>query len=97
MSEQLLVSPESAEIPDSPAIQSREFDNVEDHGRDSLLWAVEWLCKYYNKLASKEVLYAGLPRGDKLEPELALRMLDQIGIAAGWIKRDLAKISSYLF
>ena len=97
MSEQLSVSSALPEIPEPPAIQSREFDNIEDHGRDSLLWAVEWLCQHYNKLVSKEVLYAGLPRGDKLEPELALRMLDQIGISAGWIKRDLTKISSYLF
>ncbi len=88
MSEQLSVA---------PVIQSREFDNIEDHGTDPLLWAVEWLCQYHNKLASKEVLYAGLPRSEKLDPELALRMLDQVGIAAGWIKRDLAKISTYLF
>lgn len=88
MSEQLSVA---------PVIQSREFDNIEDHGADPLLWAVEWLCQYHHKLASKEVLYAGLPRGKKLDPELALRMLDQVGIAAGWIKRDLAKISTYLF
>ncbi|WP_431223583.1 type I secretion system permease/ATPase [Serratia sp. L9] len=88
MSEQLSVA---------PVIQSREFDNIEDNGADPLLWAVEWLCQYHNKLASKEVLYAGLPRSKKLDPELALRMLDQVGLAGGWIKRDLAKISTYLF
>ncbi|TQI82254.1 ATP-binding cassette subfamily C protein LapB [Serratia fonticola] len=88
MSEQLSVA---------PVIPSPAFDNIEDHGADTLLWAVEWLCQHHNKLASKEVLYAGLPRSKKLDPELALRMLDQVGVAAGWIKRDLAKISTYLF
>lgn len=78
-------------------IPSQGFDYIEDQGSDPLLQAVKWLCQYHNKLASKEVLYAGLPRSGKLEPELALRMLDQVGIAAGWIKRDLAKISRYLF
>lgn len=78
-------------------IPSQGFDNIEDQGSDPLLQAVKWLCQYHNKLASKEVLYAGLPRSGKLEPELALRMLDQVGIAAGWIKRDLTKISRYLF
>lgn len=73
------------------------FDNIEDHGKDSLLWGVEWLCAHHSKLVSKEVLYSGLPKSDKLEPETALRMLDQIGISAGWVKRDLNKISSYLF
>lgn len=81
----------------SPVIKSQGFDHIEDHGADPLLLAVEWLCKYHNKTTSKEVLYAGLPRGKKLEPEVALRMLDQVGIAAGWIKRDLSKVSHYLF
>ncbi|VXD08789.1 ABC transporter [Enterobacterales bacterium 8AC] len=87
----------SEQITPPPVLESTDFDNIEDHGKDSLLWAVEWLCQYHNKLASKEVLYAGLPRSEKLTPELALRMLEQVGISGGWIKRDLAKVSSYLF
>lgn len=94
MSKQL---PESGEAMEISVMHSLEFDNIDDHSRDSLFWAVEWLCKHYNKVNSKEVLYAGLPRGDKLEPELALRMLEQVGISAGWIKRDLSQLSSYLF
>jgi ATP-binding cassette subfamily C protein LapB len=74
-----------------------KFDSIEDHGKDSLLWGVEWLCAHHSKLMSKEVLYSGLPKSDRLEPETALHMLDQVGISAGWIKRDLNKISSYLF
>jgi ATP-binding cassette subfamily C protein LapB len=73
------------------------FDNIENHEKDSLLWGVEWLCAHHSKSVSKEVLYSGLPKSDKLEPETALRMLDQVGISAGWVKRDLNKISSYLF
>lgn len=73
------------------------FENIEDHGKDSLLWTVEWLCAHHDKLVSKEVLYSGLPRSEWLDPETALRMLDQVGISAGWIKRDLNKLSSYLF
>ncbi|WNN43673.1 type I secretion system permease/ATPase [Winslowiella toletana] len=87
----------SEQLSGTPVISSQAFDNIEDHGADSLLWAVEWLCQHHNKLASREVLYAGLPRSKQLDPELALRMLDQVGIAAGWIKRDLSSISTYLF
>lgn len=71
-----------------------DFNNIEDPRKDSLLWGVEWLCIHHAKFASKEVLYAGLPKSDKLEPEMALRMLDQMGISAGWVKRDLSTLSS---
>ncbi|WCO73358.1 hypothetical protein PQF84_02695 [Enterobacter hormaechei] len=74
-----------------------DFNNIEEPRKDSLLWGVEWLCAHHAKYASKEVLYAGLPKSDKLEPEMALRMLDQMGISAGWVKRDLNSISSWLF
>ncbi|MHA7847651.1 type I secretion system permease/ATPase [Serratia sp. D1N4] len=80
-----------------PVLESTGFDSVEDNSKDSLLWAVEWLCRYHNKVASTAVLYAGLPRGEKLTPELALRMLDQVGLSGGWIKRDLSQVSTYLF
>ena len=74
-----------------------DFNTIEEPRKDSLLWGVEWLCAHHAKYASKEVLYAGLPKSDKLEPEMALRMLDQMGISAGWVKRDLNSISSWLF
>ena len=76
---------------------SSHFENIEDHGKDSLLWGVEWICAHHTKLVSKEVLYSGLPRTERLDPETALRMLEQVGISAGWVKRDLNKLSSYLF
>ncbi|HAS0822716.1 TPA: type I secretion system permease/ATPase [Enterobacter cloacae subsp. cloacae] len=73
------------------------LDDIEAPEKDSLLWGVEWLCGHHSKYASKEVLYAGLPKSDKLEPEMALRMLEQMGISAGWVKRDLNSLSSWLF
>ncbi|MBW7981718.1 type I secretion system permease/ATPase [Enterobacillus tribolii] len=83
--------------PTAQVSSHQHFENVEDHGKDSLLWGVEWLCTHHNKLVSKEVLYSGLPRSERLDPETALQMMDQVGISAGWVKRDLNKLSSYLF
>ena len=73
------------------------LNDIDAPEKDSLLWGVEWLCRHHAKYASKEVLYAGLPKSDKLEPEMALRMLEQMGISAGWVKRDLNSLSSWLF
>lgn len=38
------------------------LDDIEAPEKDSLLWGVEWLCGHHSKYASKEVLYAGLPK-----------------------------------
>lgn len=43
-----------------------DFNNIEDPRKDSLLWGVEWLCTHHAKFASKEVLYAGLPKATSL-------------------------------
>ena len=64
---------------------------------DSLLAAVRWLCEYHKLPASLEALYAGLPRGERLNPGLAARMLEQAGIGAGWVKRGASDLSDYLF
>ncbi|MBV7582179.1 type I secretion system permease/ATPase [Pseudomonas sp. PDM33] len=64
---------------------------------DSLLAGVQWFCAHYDKPASIESLYAGLPRGQRLKPSLVVRMLEQAGIGAGWVKRRPAELSSYLF
>ncbi|AWH88921.1 type I secretion system permease/ATPase [Limnobaculum parvum] len=76
---------------------SQDFDAKTDAQQDSLLWSVQWLAAYYDKPASAAVLYAGLPREPKLSPQLALRMLDQIGMATSWVERDLNQLFSYLF
>jgi len=64
---------------------------------DTLLSAVKWLASYYDKSVSTTALFAGLPRGKKVTPELATRMLDQIGIHAGWVRRSLGALNDYLF
>ncbi|WP_315808879.1 type I secretion system permease/ATPase [Pseudomonas sp. C9-3] len=64
---------------------------------DSLLAGVQWFCAHYDKPTSIESLYAGLPRGQRLKPSLVVRMLEQAGIGAGWVKRRPAELSSYLF
>lgn len=64
---------------------------------DSLLAGVQWFCAHYDKPATLESLYAGLPRGQRLKPSLVVRMLEQAGIGAGWVKRRPAELSSYLF
>lgn len=64
---------------------------------DSLLAGVQWFCAHYDKPATLESLYAGLPRDQRLKPSLVVRMLEQAGIGAGWVKRRPAELSSYLF
>lgn len=64
---------------------------------DSLLAGVRWFCAHFQRPASLESLYAGLPRGHRLKPSLVVRMLEQAGIGAGWVKRRPAELSSYLF
>lgn len=64
---------------------------------DSLLAGVRWFCAHFERPASLESLYAGLPRGQRLKPSLVVRMLEQAGIGAGWVKRRPAELSSYLF
>ncbi|MCP1648832.1 type I secretion system permease/ATPase [Pseudomonas nitroreducens] len=64
---------------------------------DSLLAGVRWFCAHYDKPTTLESLYAGLPRDTRLKPSLVVRMLEQAGIGAGWVKRRPAELSSYLF
>ncbi|ERK18630.1 ABC transporter [Pantoea sp. AS-PWVM4] len=64
---------------------------------DTLLHAVTWLVKHHGKSASEDVLYAGLPRGERLTPDIAVRMLEQAGIQAGWVERDILMLSESLY
>lgn len=64
---------------------------------DSLLAAVRWFCAHYKRPTSLASLHAGLPRDQRLKPSLVVRMLEQAGIGAGWVKRRPAELSSYLF
>jgi len=64
---------------------------------DSLLAGVRWFCAHYKRPATLESLYAGMPRGQRLKPSMVVRMLEQAGIGAGWVKRRPAELSSYLF
>ena len=65
--------------------------------RDTLLGSIKWLAQFYGKHVSTAVLYSDLPRGKILTPEMAVAMLNQIGISAGWVKRELSSLSDYLF
>lgn len=64
---------------------------------DTLLEAVRWVCVYYGLNVSEAALRTGLPRGAWLSPQLAVRILEQVGISSAWAHRDLAELSSYLF
>lgn len=72
------------------------IDELIEERSDSLLSAVKFVCKFYNKEVSEAVLYAGLPRGKALSPIAAVRMLEQVGMKAGWVQRSLDQISDYL-
>ena len=82
--------------------QQEEPDNVREAGSaaanpDSLLAAVRWLCAYHGQVRSDAVLLAGLPRDARLTPTIAVRVLGQAGIGAGWVRRPLDELDSYLF
>ncbi|WP_313683934.1 hypothetical protein, partial [Pantoea sp.] len=51
--------------------------------QDTLLCAIRWLVRHHGKTASEDVLYAGLPRSERLAPDIAMLMLEQAGIQAG--------------
>jgi ATP-binding cassette subfamily C protein LapB len=63
---------------------------------DTLLWAVHWLCAHHGVVLSVAALQAGLPRGKRLSPTLAVRVLEQAGIGAGWVRRHVGDLLSYL-
>jgi ATP-binding cassette subfamily C protein LapB len=81
----------------SSAPVSADVDLGVSSQSDSLLAGVRWLCSHFERPATLESLYAGLPRDQKLRPSLVTRMLEQAGIGAGWVKRRPAELSSYLF
>nr|WP_310616884.1 type I secretion system permease/ATPase [Pantoea cypripedii] len=65
--------------------------------KDTLLCAITWLVRHHGKSASEDVLYAGLPRGERLAPDIAMLMLEQAGIQAGWVERDILTVSESLY
>ncbi|GKX57388.1 ABC transporter [Leminorella grimontii] len=75
---------------------SLDIDPITDE-QDGLLWSVQWIAAYYQRSASTAALYTGLPRERRVSPQVTLRMLEQIGIGASWVKRDLSEFFSYLF
>lgn len=70
---------------------------IDNEVQDSLLSAIRWLTRFYDKHISTAVLYSDLPRDRILSPELAVKMLEQTGISSGWVHRDLKSFSDYLF
>lgn len=76
------------------AVDDTRYENETE---DTLLSAVHWLTRYYDKAVSPSALFSGLPRGKKVTPELAVRMLEQTGIHAGWVKRRPGALHDYLF
>ena len=65
--------------------------------QDTLLLAVHWLCTHHDVTVSLAALQAGLPRNERFSPALAVRALEQVGIGAGWVKREIADVLPYLF
>ncbi len=76
---------------------SSSFIPNTDTRNDTLLWSVKWIAHFYHKECSSEVLYAGLPRKKTLTPQVAAKMLEQIGITGGWVNRELSTLHHSLF
>ena len=72
-------------------------DAIDADAKDSLLSSIKWIAQFYDKNISTAVLYSDLPRGKFLTPDMAVKMLKQTGISAGWVKRDVKLLSDYLF
>lgn len=81
---------------DEVIAQAQPAVEVEEE-QDTLLGAVHWLCAHYGRGLSEPALQAGLPREARLTPSVAVRMLGQAGIDAGWVERDIGSLLSYLF
>lgn len=78
-----------------PCVQDLPAPQVSND--DSLLASVSWICDYYGVGKSPQALTAGLPRGNRLLPSLALEALAGAGLLAGLIVRPLAALPQQLF
>lgn len=56
---------------------------------DTLLHSVAWLCRHYKLGRSQQALVEGLPKDVRLSPSLALTALENAGIHAGLVERQL--------
>ncbi|WP_240531210.1 type I secretion system permease/ATPase [Variovorax boronicumulans] len=83
-------------VPGAPGNEASPMAMVAEE-RDTLLRAVHWLCAHHGRTLSEAALQAGLPREMRLSPTLAVRILEQAGIGAGWVKREVGDLLSYLF
>jgi ATP-binding cassette, subfamily C, bacterial LapB len=82
----------------TPGNAVAEQSTIQGHAaQDMLLLAVQWLCEHHGMTVSLAALQAGLPRSERLSPGLAVKALDQAGIGAGWVKRNIEDILPYLF
>ncbi|WP_409319250.1 type I secretion system permease/ATPase [Pseudomonas sp. KCJK9016] len=76
---------------DSITTQPAEAGHVEPTSQaqiqDTLLSCVSWLCGHYQAGRSAQALTAGLPKGARLSPSLALASLANAGLSAGLVER----------
>lgn len=63
---------------------------------DALLQAVLWLTRHHGRERSAASLLAGVPIRDGLQPDQAVRVLQEAGYQAGLLSRDLADLNSLL-
>ena len=94
--------PAPGEIPASPdaAAESAEAEALAASGQggdDPLLWCLAFLCRYYERPRSPDVLKAGLPdAGQPLTPALTVRAAERAGLSARVVKRRFTSISGLL-
>ena len=63
---------------------------------DPLAQALVWLTRHHGRERSIESLFSGLPVADRLEPELAVRVLREAGFQATLLQRPLAELHPLL-
>lgn len=76
-----------------------EYDSpapVLNNNDDSLLACVSWICDYYGVGKSPQALMAGLPRGPRLLPSLAVEALAGAGLLSGLSVRALPALPQQL-
>ncbi|WPN65638.1 type I secretion system permease/ATPase [Pseudomonas sp. P9_35] len=63
---------------------------------DTLLDSVSWVCEYYGRGKTTDVLTAGLPKAGLLSPSLALAALSNAGLSAGLVERKAQALPEQL-
>ncbi|MFC5610331.1 type I secretion system permease/ATPase [Variovorax soli] len=79
-----------------PELQSHTHADWRLTSHDSLVECALWMCERYGFARTAQALTAGLPKGGKLAPSLALEALTQAGLSVGLVQRKLEALPEHV-